>query len=788
MRNRNLKKFWIFGFAIVLSFSLILMTQKTAHAEYENDASNCNSTRIFFNRAMCQTYFDNYDPCSALNPAGDDDYVAGCPSAVVSFTWPTGYPSIGWDTAAQFERFVTGGINGCDFPRYALPPANPMSCNLTQLLSAVGNAMIVETMLGNNLSGCTGAASGCAQAGIIKARADLVAWSSIVNSYETASRITWKQSIAWNSPSLVNCNAGAGMLGANPGRSDTLGIAQGFTIDTDTYCNTSPSLADYIVFNNPDGSFFRISRTCGNITGTASPLTLISPDRFLITPDSFAKLTNNIDAAENEIPTKVHFFATATASPPSPRSVNNITLTIKYTLEKYGVPITPFGPGTVTVHVPNVPKSSAFFSTPDVNYALPPGLVAGDKLCETTIADPGSGTLDRAGNVITSAGPSPPVKKCDTVVNKPYLRTYGGDVIAGRRNCPAWGVDTSPNIKAYTRGINGSGSQLGVLALGGVTGGSGSLGNDPSNPFNSAQLSSNFPNPPFPKFAGLSFANDKGTGGEPNPQVPPGTFNEDHCPADFFGFYTQQGALPPLVTPPSNNIDLQSVTTGIYYYKPSTSPFSLGKVLSNAVGLGDVPANPWTKIVVIVNGKDVYIDKNIQYFQSSNGRKNWQIVNGKSLDYHMESFMLIVNGGNIYIDKSVTNLAGTYVAQPVAPFPTGGAIYTCSDNRKAEPANVYKPPGGDLNLISDCGTQLTVDGALVANNVIWQRTYGSLRDSKGASEYPAGAIQTCYNAMSPTCAAEVTDFTPATYMTVPALPSTTVDTPLDYLNTLEPIF
>jgi len=176
------------------------------------------------------------------------------------------------------------------------------------------------------------------------------------------------------------------------------------------------------------------------------------------------------------------------------------------------------------------------------------------------------------------------------------------------------------------------------------------------------------PNPPN----GLSFANTSS---------PPGNFGGSNCITEY-----------PMDTTGITSPTIDFSNDGKYYYNGSTVIASGG---AETVTAGK-------HISVYVNG-NLTITNNIQY----GGSDGWGDINA------IPTIKFIVTG-DIYIDAGVNRLNGIYVSK--------GTIYTCYDTAKSsEYAN--------SELYDNCGNQLIVYGSLIANNIIWQRTYKSLRDA-----------------------------------------------------------
>ena len=169
------------------------------------------------------------------------------------------------------------------------------------------------------------------------------------------------------------------------------------------------------------------------------------------------------------------------------------------------------------------------------------------------------------------------------------------------------------------------------------------------------------------------------------------------------------------------------LTDGIH--KTSSGDLTLN---GGTVATGKNPA-------VYVTGHNVYISQVNGGIRFSAGP--WNVTSTTS---NVPSFTLVVSGGNIYIDPRVTELDGIYIASKDSAG-RGGTIYTCG-------TAAYQPVAPASSIFGSCGSQLTVYGSFVANQINLMRAYGSLRDST-AGEAPAGSH-----------AAEIFQFTPAIYL------------------------
>jgi len=360
-----------------------------------------------------------------------------------------------------------------------------------------------------------------------------------------------------------------------------------------------------------------------------------------------------------------------------------------------------------------------------------PPLQVGDKVCiEFVRVAPAAGKMDVAGNtseitVASRDATNEPVPFCSVpLVNKPYLKVYGGDVMAGGAFVGGNCAQTS-KIGAWYRlsSLAGSSAQFAALAMGSI------------DQFASAQLRTSAPTP----VAGLAFANTGGTYG--------GSFGGSRCIADF------------------------------YASQPSgATSFGGGDIstLNGAYSSGNITISGGTvtgKTVIFSSG-DVTITGPITYTAGP-----WA-----SLDA-IPSLYIVAR--NIYIDKAVTQMDGTFVAQPSNPGTPGtqGFIYTCTDGS----ANI---PGA--SLFNSCQTPLTINGSFVAQQVKFLRAFSSLRHSNRA-EYPTNPSGDCLaNPRGPTtyvCSAETFNFSPETYLAEPALKPTRSGSSgkYDFVTSLPPV-
>ncbi len=334
---------------------------------------------------------------------------------------------------------------------------------------------------------------------------------------------------------------------------------------------------------------------------------------------------------------------------------------------------------------------------PPFTATNPPLAAGGGATTTPNINIPGfpAGTYNGSYSVNVSGVGS--VSGCDadiTIANKPYVRVYGGDVLAGNgfldssSSCSANG---SAGILTYNDGNGiGAGTQFAAQAPSAI------------NEFASANLRTTDPQPP----TGLTFANTSGTWG--------GNFQPAQlCAPNYF-----------------------DITTN------STDPIVGGNY--NGDSISD------SQHKVIKHTGKVVITGNVTY----SGSASWA-----SLE-QIPSFYLIVKG-DIYIDNDVTNLDGVYIAQ-------GGNIYTCTNG-----GSLYS--GAQLYDSDKCRNKLTVNGALLADQIRFLRVNGNVKDAVANEQSTSGNI------------AEVINYLPELWLVNPNLTDAPANS-YDSLTSLPPAF
>lgn len=324
-------------------------------------------------------------------------------------------------------------------------------------------------------------------------------------------------------------------------------------------------------------------------------------------------------------------------------------------------------------------ESSATLGT----YTVPASQVAmNNTVCSSLSVTPGSETKGVYGAAATT-------ESCVIVGAMPYIRIFGGDISAGNAqasaNCvPSLDDYSNAGIAAWNEGsglYNGSGSQLASYALGAIYEFAGAQG---------AESSANSQPP-----SGLMFAD---TDDSPSSNIYGGDLGSDAVPC-MNNYYNVPGDATPIA---SSTIDVGSLTSGAYLYTGTTT-LTLSGILSSGANA--------PHIQLFVPNQNVYIDNSISY------GNEW------STFADIPSFELVVNDANIYVSNAATEIDGTYIAQNSYGDGdgVGGQIATCATIDGPEPLSG--------SLVSNCGNQLVVNGGFVANDIVLERTYGTLSDS-----------------------------------------------------------
>ena len=422
--------------------------------------------------------------------------------------------------------------------------------------------------------------------------------------------------------------------------------------------------------------------------------------------------------------------------------------------------------------------NTSFFITPKITYSSGPPTSSAFKIThvylegdtiETTftglaknqLADPGSiqvdpgptgtasatftslagGTAGKAKVVWTydsSLGPTVTCEDTITIAARPYLKVYGGDVMAGsgfRFNTSVGSENCATNGNAGILGVNkngtpnfaGAGTQLAAFAMAAIDQFASGDGQGANMPRNLTFANSDPSDSSFPAFGG--------------------NFDYASCIPDYYG--AAEFATGKL------DFTASKRCFGLFF---NPCVFDVDHIGGNSAIYGNLNG----RVVYRVTDSNAYITGNVMLAGGP-----WASPSD------IPSFYLIVKGGDIYIDLNVTRLDGVYIAEPVfddvTGVTTGGNIYTCtSGSTRLPPEALYAVLAGPV-----CQQRLTVNGAFAANQVYFLRVFGSLN------------LSTPGETNTTTQAAEVFNYSPALWLSSPFQPPPTGS--LRAATTLPPI-
>ncbi|MFO0920568.1 MAG: hypothetical protein U0451_02745 [Candidatus Saccharimonadales bacterium] len=358
-------------------------------------------------------------------------------------------------------------------------------------------------------------------------------------------------------------------------------------------------------------------------------------------------------------------------------------------------------------------------------------------------------------NTITGATPTPscPSGNCISIASKPYFKIYGNDAMAGSTYANVNTCSGTPTTDATFIGFNPAGSTI------------------PGGAFN------------YQHGAGAQYA-----------LFALGTIVEVPSLAlkNYVFDNTNLGGIGPANIYPNrqtfSNVTAAGLVKDNYggesdisrcmpdFWSKIPSSISIGGYDSVDIGSsGTAALRPGTGVIALINSNITVPFKQVVYIDGDariGNNQNIQYPNFTNAD-NASSLTVIVRG-NLYIDDDTTRLDGTYIAQPLSDG-TKGLIITCFESDgNGRPFNDVELADGDK-----CGQKLTVNGALIAKQVIPLRTIGNYRDGS-TPELPG----------SPSIAEEF-DFGPEIYLQPPNLTDTNAannKSKYDAINVLPPVF
>lgn len=354
----------------------------------------------------------------------------------------------------------------------------------------------------------------------------------------------------------------------------------------------------------------------------------------------------------------------------------------------------------------------------------------------------------------------------DPVVNWPYFKVLGNDVVSGGMfGSECSGIGNYKGISTYGRTSDahrGSASQYGAFAVGVING------------FTSAhykkletEAGANVAFRPF----GLSFSNTSGGFGGNYAAI-----GDVTCLPNYFTGTAYTGATT--ITPANvkTTLETRNADSKVVEYFKTTGPVSLAgaTVLS---GTSTPTEQTSTRKVIFVDGT-VTISNNIAYNTTTWNKRD-----------HVPYVMIIAK--KIVINANVTRIDGALVAQPDPLVSGSGVIETCNSHS-----------------FVNCRSPLTINGGLIAERVDFKRTRGSMRNGQvyeGLSNNPhlrvAGSppVNHCSNGTATalasgggfnmlSCVSEIVNFSPEIYLMLSQVVQPSEQFRLDSFVTLPPNF
>lgn len=606
-----------------------------------------------------------------------------------------------------------------------------------------GAAFVISVMMGRGQS-----TAGCA-AGINTAKGLFNNWRALVQSYANSTNPAY--GIQWNT--LQNPNTNSSWWANNPGypndisddmfhanywHCDSNGCGGAYRDDATTgwVWQAVNVPVPVIRFYFPGGSFM-IERACSNLVGTTRAVPAIPVNRLPIGTISIAcnaaaqQEVATISFSDPDAATTAYIttgsWTSGTYNSPgpvqiaipqsvtSPYTPQGVALHVKDTgpsgtkayrvvaTANTAVPCVTLGCGSLTITPARLDPYMTFSVTGTVTNGVnqtPPGATMNLKITPPSGAaytynntQPAGGSGGVSTATFSGVGPTNDSgiftatwtlqwatgsKTCNgtfPVAYLPYLSIYGGDVSVGASpdyNNGACSMDVDQNGGIYswnnhTTDFSGGGTQYAVLTLAQI------------EDFASAQNATSTPP------SGLSIANY-------------------YNPANASRLNPAQGLFGGYAGAATSDCNFTSDLTA----PPTTTNMTIGAT-TVAVGAQDIR---------YVKGADVYITGNITYA----GTGGW--ANAAQIPL----FKLVVVGGNIYVGSNVTQLDGLFVAEPIVgaggAVGTNGNIYTCATGLGAQADPTLS------GYYSLCNKQLTVNGAFVADQVHFLRTFGSVGQAK----------------------------------------------------------
>lgn len=370
-------------------------------------------------------------------------------------------------------------------------------------------------------------------------------------------------------------------------------------------------------------------------------------------------------------------------------------------------------------------------------------------------------TINRAlvyrGAVIEQCQPQQAIPK-----SRPYLKVFGGDVSAGgwfnngNDSCSSstnvqqgdkGGIRTfaSPNVASHPY-RSGSSSEFAAFALGLIDNQTASK----RGFYSWSQGSAVRPMASIVPFDTLEFAN--------TPQDGQFGFTADSgCIKDYYSNQLTSGATG--ISGNLNSIPAGGGANTSRIFNHGTSSFSIN--------------GPWQfqqneRLTIYVSG-DVYINTDITYSNS----------------VLRPSYFSLIAKGNIYIGSNVRRLDGLYIAQPDFGSTSGkGNIWTCAVPGPGPAGTLKAPTPGEIVTACTGNGKLTINGAVIAKHVTFNRVGNLTGNTLSAVRHPSQDPEVAGNNKS----VEEINYIPDMVTGSPFLSTEGSNSRLDAVTILPPVF
>ncbi len=592
-------------FTVIFSFITI-----PAQVGASNFTDVCSGTWQF-GRARCDGYFTGTSEYKSV-PYGIQGYNILTVPAGKSWSIPSSV-----DTRQEFMDLI-GGYLGCDYIA--------LTCdgNYNYNYNKGGAAFIVDTMLG--LKGSQLAGKGYSQSafgGAHYAQDNWATWVADVTYYGSHGWISWNVSQTLGPGDLNSMHACNFSYNPATGCPENANGSMPSGDDSKDYAffDIPPGTteqSDEVVFNNPDGTKFRIRRECANLVGQAVPLQV---PVATVNP-SCGSLSVN-------------------PGRPDPKSAFSVTAAIDYansneasTVESKPdavMKLSVVGPG-INYTNNNIAKSQDSSEIDAISPSLGPSNITGTYNVAWSIS---SASLPSANEACTGSF---------IIADEPYFSVSSGDVSAGA-SMGVGGVDCAttadPNAGVVSWNkenstYDGAGTQYAAFAMNFL------------QDFATAQgTASQVP-------TGLSFSNidnvDTSGAGE---DTYGGAFGSQSCVPDYF-----------------NNHPSSPTYSGNHVFNNGSDLAAANSSKTIYVQAGNLTIGG---AIAVPNGSHttIYVDGKVQITGNIQFSGNYP---GGLAD--IPSFTIVARG-NIYIASGVGQLDGWYIAEPDNSS-NGGIVYTCA--------------------------------------------------------------------------------------------------------------